>query len=244
MNLLPAFAAGKTPLHSSAGRVLRPAGMGLIGQGDCVFGGNRSPSRQGKALCDCSDQDRSSIRFAKESMLRTILAADYDKASRQPCMSSDRIIPWLAARISDVADKLAPNTIHCFPRVHIVIDARTALSRLALLGFELRHFAIEAQVRWMIADNGEPSARSLSARHCQSAGTGSSRSKKRGGFRYLNAPPAKPHQRALPGFSVSVPIYTFEKEAGLGPSRRASDRAPLLWPKSANPTVSPFLPSS
>jgi len=36
-----------------------------------------------------------------------------------------------------------------------VVDARTALSCFALIGFELRRFAIEAHVRWMIADSGD-----------------------------------------------------------------------------------------
>lgn len=36
-----------------------------------------------------------------------------------------------------------------------MVDTRTALSCLALIGFELRRFAIEAHVRWMIADSGD-----------------------------------------------------------------------------------------
>ena len=36
-----------------------------------------------------------------------------------------------------------------------MVDTRTALSCFALIGFELRRFAIEAHVRWMIADSGD-----------------------------------------------------------------------------------------
>ena len=36
-----------------------------------------------------------------------------------------------------------------------MVDTRTALSFFALIGFELRRFAIEAHVRWMIADSGD-----------------------------------------------------------------------------------------
>lgn len=58
-------------------------------------------------------------------------------------------------RGSQTARSRLHNTIYCADRIPIVIDSRTALSCLALIGFELRRFAIEAHVRWMIAGSSD-----------------------------------------------------------------------------------------